>query len=252
MCPCSSYEFHWLPNIGSRADTMHCQYIAVLTLSSAPNMYWCPRFSRFITSVGKLSTLPVCMVSVNTAHYWQHVILSTRLPSSMYVYDVRFYTAGVSAVNTKHDCAVSDALVTVSGQSHCYRQGQFWIFITWKYYFLIPIHANKPVLSWALQINESEQNPTTAPNLLLTTIYNGPTNALVCNKTLIQMSHTKTLKITPNMFRSSDYHHQGAFWSWLKFESSVVVLYCVERHVDMSTSLSTQYNMQNEWTYAAA
>jgi hypothetical protein len=32
------------------------------------------------------------------------------------------------------------------------------------------------------------------------TIYNGPTNALVCNKTLIQMSHTKTLKITPTFF----------------------------------------------------
>jgi hypothetical protein len=32
------------------------------------------------------------------------------------------------------------------------------------------------------------------------TIYNGPTNALVCNKTLIQMSHTRTLKITPTCF----------------------------------------------------
>jgi hypothetical protein len=32
------------------------------------------------------------------------------------------------------------------------------------------------------------------------TIYNGPTNALACNKTLIQMSHTKTLKITPTCF----------------------------------------------------
>jgi hypothetical protein len=31
-------------------------------------------------------------------------------------------------------------------------------------------------------------------------IYNGPTNALVRNKTLIQMSHTKTLKITPICF----------------------------------------------------
>jgi hypothetical protein len=31
-------------------------------------------------------------------------------------------------------------------------------------------------------------------------IYNGPTNALVCNKALIQMSHTKTLKITPTCF----------------------------------------------------
>jgi hypothetical protein len=29
---------------------------------------------------------------------------------------------------------------------------------------------------------------------------NGPTNALVCNKTLIQMSHIKTLKITPTCF----------------------------------------------------
>jgi hypothetical protein len=43
------------------------------------------------------------------------------------------------------------------------------------------------------------------------TIYNGPTNALVCNKTLIQMSHTKTLKIISDMFRSSDDHHQGVF-----------------------------------------
>jgi hypothetical protein len=28
----------------------------------------------------------------------------------------------------------------------------------------------------------------------------GPTNAFVCNKTLIQMSHIKTLKITPSCF----------------------------------------------------
>jgi hypothetical protein len=32
------------------------------------------------------------------------------------------------------------------------------------------------------------------------TIYNGPTNALVCIKTLFQMSHTKTFKITPTCF----------------------------------------------------
>jgi hypothetical protein len=32
------------------------------------------------------------------------------------------------------------------------------------------------------------------------TIYNGPTNALVCIKTLIQISHTKTFKITPTCF----------------------------------------------------
>jgi hypothetical protein len=29
---------------------------------------------------------------------------------------------------------------------------------------------------------------------------NGPTNVLVCNKTLIQLSHIKTLKITPTCF----------------------------------------------------
>jgi hypothetical protein len=32
------------------------------------------------------------------------------------------------------------------------------------------------------------------------TMCNGPTNALVCNKTLIQMSHIKTLKIIPTCF----------------------------------------------------
>jgi hypothetical protein len=32
------------------------------------------------------------------------------------------------------------------------------------------------------------------------TIYNGPTNTLVCNKTLIQMPQIKTLKITPTCF----------------------------------------------------
>jgi hypothetical protein len=31
-------------------------------------------------------------------------------------------------------------------------------------------------------------------------MYNGPTNVLVCNITLIQMSHTKTLKITATCF----------------------------------------------------
>jgi hypothetical protein len=32
------------------------------------------------------------------------------------------------------------------------------------------------------------------------TINNGPTNALVCIKTLIQMSHTETFKISPTYF----------------------------------------------------
>jgi hypothetical protein len=38
-------------------------------------------------------------------------------------------------------------------------------------------------------------------------VCNGPTNALVCNRTLIQISHIKTLKITPTYFD----HHQGAY-----------------------------------------
>jgi hypothetical protein len=33
---------------------------------------------------------------------------------------------------------------------------------------------------------------------------------------------------------------------------SFCMLFYMERHVNMSTSLSTQDNMQNEWTYAAA
>jgi hypothetical protein len=35
---------------------------------------------------------------------------------------------------------------------------------------------------------------------ITTIICNGSTNALVCNKTLIQMSHIKSLKITPTCF----------------------------------------------------
>jgi hypothetical protein len=34
------------------------------------------------------------------AHCWHHVIPSTGLPSSMCVYDVRFYTAGVATVGS--------------------------------------------------------------------------------------------------------------------------------------------------------
>jgi hypothetical protein len=68
------------------------------------------------------------------------------------------------------------------------------------------------------------------------------------------------------MFRSSD-DHQKAFWSYLKslvkilvfmrgyaaaYVHSFCMLYCVERYVNISTCLSAQYNIQNEWTYAAA
>jgi hypothetical protein len=56
----------------------------------------------------------------------------------------------------------------------------------------------------------------------------GPTNAVVCNKTLIQMSYIKTLKITPTCL-----DHQMMIIRellilvknhWLKFESSSVFM----------------------------
>jgi hypothetical protein len=40
----------------------------------------------------------------------------------------------------------------------------------------------------------------TKKKMYLLVMCNGPTNAFACNKTLIQMSHTKTLKITPTCF----------------------------------------------------
>jgi hypothetical protein len=52
------------------------------------------------------------------------------------------------------------------------------------------------------------------------TMCNGPTNALVCNKTLIQMSHIKTLKITPTCF-----DHQLMMISW--WAKHVGVILCV-------------------------
>jgi hypothetical protein len=46
----------------------------------------------------------------------------------------------------------------------------------------------------------SNARDTDLGKVVISAIYNGPTNALVCNKTLIQMSHTKTFKITPTCF----------------------------------------------------
>jgi hypothetical protein len=50
------------------------------------------------------------------------------------------------------------------------------------------------------------------------TLYNGPTNALVCTKTLIQMSHIKTLKIIPACF-----DHQMIETCWSDFKSHLTV-----------------------------
>jgi hypothetical protein len=69
---------------------------------------------------------------------------------------------------------------------------------------------------------------------------NCPINAIVCNKTLIQMPHIKTLKITPTCFA-----HQLIIIRELlilvKITGSNLSL-----HVWLRGSLSTQYNMQNE------
>jgi hypothetical protein len=46
----------------------------------------------------------------------------------------------------------------------------------------------------------AELNKHQSSNKYEYTIYNGPTNALVCIKTLIQISQTKTFKITPTCF----------------------------------------------------
>jgi hypothetical protein len=56
-------------------------------------------------------------------------------------------------------------------------------------------------------INQSDYNGIA---VIVYTMYIGPTNALVCNKTLIQVSHTKTFKITPTCF-----DHQMIIIRWL-------------------------------------
>jgi hypothetical protein len=61
-------------------------------------------------------------------------------------------------------------------------------------------------------------------------IYNGPTNALVCNKTLIQMSYTKTLKITPTCF-----DHQMIIW-WSKHVGVILSVLVCDIRILLQTS----------------
>jgi hypothetical protein len=56
---------------------------------------------------------------------------------------------------------------------------------------------NTSEMSWILRM---PQRTVSSQIRVKFTMCNGPTNALVCNKTLIQMSHIKTLKITPTCF----------------------------------------------------
>jgi hypothetical protein len=51
-----------------------------------------------------------------------------------------------------------------------------------------------------LGVKHKTESSEDLPVNCLSGIYNGPNNALVCNKTLIQMSHIKTLKINPTCF----------------------------------------------------
>jgi hypothetical protein len=63
---------------------------------------------------------------------------------------------------------------------------------------MVPSHGS------CYEIGDSQDNATQERNVYSNGaqnyIYNGPTNALFCIKTLIQMSHTKTFKITPTCF----------------------------------------------------
>jgi hypothetical protein len=47
---------------------------------------------------------------------------------------------------------------------------------------------------------QTSHNDVETHSKVLITVCNSPTNALVCNKTLIQMSHIKTLKSNPTCF----------------------------------------------------
>jgi hypothetical protein len=70
--------------------------------------------------------------------------------------------------------------------------------LVWKLYIKSENHSLSS-LSWINPkgIHRSSVSPTQTFKF---SMCNGPTNALVCNKTLIQMSHIKTLKITPTCF----------------------------------------------------
>jgi hypothetical protein len=83
-------------------------------------------------------------------------------------------------------------------QSHLTRYVMSVMLQALEYRFVSGVHQI------AVAVNGPKFGPSLALNILtLNTvlyIHNCPTNALVCNKTLIQMSHTKTIKITPTFF----------------------------------------------------
>jgi hypothetical protein len=67
--------------------------------------------------------------------------------------------------------------------------------LSWKPFGIVHMFV------WSFLIRMTDT--MTSQNIVLSswdTLYNGPTNALVCNKTLIHKSHTKIFKITPTCF----------------------------------------------------
>jgi hypothetical protein len=60
--------------------------------------------------------------------------------------------------------------------------------------------AGAPICTVATCLNTSFQRISLFHRAFQFNIYNGPTNVFACNKTLIQMSRTKTFKITPTCF----------------------------------------------------
>jgi hypothetical protein len=89
----------------------------------------------------------------------------------------------------------------------CFRESLFSIWTKQfakikKNYFFInenPMSAETYVLVWFMLFLLRITKVSVLSNILWS-IYNGPTNSLVCIKTLIQMSHTKTFEIAPTCF----------------------------------------------------
>jgi hypothetical protein len=83
---------------------------------------------------------------------------------------------------TDTHCKVKDCKTPIEMVNSCAEDKNKFLLKTRKIFF--QKHSNISLFHRAFQF----------------TIYNCPTNVLVCNKTLIQMSHIKTLKITPTCF----------------------------------------------------
>jgi hypothetical protein len=66
-------------------------------------------------------------------------------------------------------------------------------------FYYIEVHLLDHYTQSTSVLSTSHESPRMHQSSRLS-MCNGPTNALVCNKTLIQMSHIKTFKNTPTCF----------------------------------------------------